>query len=257
MKKIFTLLAVAAMALPAVAEVTSVEASITWPMVTSNVSEEGTTYSAVNNAVVSSIAEAYITAADFKVGSKMSIYNSRLTGELPVTTFAPTEKAAEATEGHTISFSFTTKEGYTFQPTGVAFKSTVIGTDGGNYDLTYTFAGSEAVTLQENVHPNRNNEANGYFSDVTLPITASANSGEFDLVFWWYNLNTNKQIGLADVIISGILTGDIETSAITDIAADENAPVEYFNLQGMRVENPANGLFIKRQGSKVSKVIIK
>lgn len=47
------------------------------------------------------------------------------------------------------------------------------------------------------------------------------------------------------------------TSAITDIAADENAPVEYFNLQGMRVENPANGLFIKRQGSKVSKVIIK
>ncbi len=48
-----------------------------------------------------------------------------------------------------------------------------------------------------------------------------------------------------------------DTSAITDIAADENAPVEYFNLQGMRVENPANGLFIKRQGSKVSKVIIK
>lgn len=48
-----------------------------------------------------------------------------------------------------------------------------------------------------------------------------------------------------------------EESAITDIAADENAPVEYFNLQGMRVENPANGLFIKRQGSKVSKVIIK
>lgn len=48
-----------------------------------------------------------------------------------------------------------------------------------------------------------------------------------------------------------------DTSAITEIAADENAPVEYFNLQGMRVENPANGLFIKRQGSKVSKVIIK
>lgn len=46
------------------------------------------------------------------------------------------------------------------------------------------------------------------------------------------------------------------SSAITDIAADENAPVEYFNLQGMRVENPSNGLFIKRQGSKVTKVIM-
>lgn len=46
------------------------------------------------------------------------------------------------------------------------------------------------------------------------------------------------------------------TSAITDINVDENAPVEYFNLQGMRVENPANGLFIKRQGNKATKVIM-
>ena len=37
---------------------------------------------------------------------------------------------------------------------------------------------------------------------------------------------------------------------------DENAPVEYFNLQGVRVENPANGLYIMRQGSKVAKVIL-
>lgn len=48
-----------------------------------------------------------------------------------------------------------------------------------------------------------------------------------------------------------------EVSAITDIAADENAPVEYFNLQGVRVDNPSNGIFIKRQGSNVSKVVVK
>lgn len=56
------------------------------------------------------------------------------------------------------------------------------------------------------------------------------------------------------------VSGD-ETSAIENIeveAADENAPVEYFNIQGMRVENPAAGqLLIRRQGSKVSKVIIR
>lgn len=44
---------------------------------------------------------------------------------------------------------------------------------------------------------------------------------------------------------------------ITDAIDNENAPVEYFNLQGVRVENPANGLYIKRQGNKVSKVIIR
>jgi hypothetical protein len=42
------------------------------------------------------------------------------------------------------------------------------------------------------------------------------------------------------------------------IAADnENAPVEYYNLQGVRVNNPANGLYIRRQGNQASKVLIK
>lgn len=40
-------------------------------------------------------------------------------------------------------------------------------------------------------------------------------------------------------------------------ANDENAPAEYFNLQGVKVANPANGLFIRRQGSKVEKVVIR
>lgn len=41
------------------------------------------------------------------------------------------------------------------------------------------------------------------------------------------------------------------------IVADPNAPVEYFNLQGIRVAEPASGLYIRRQGDKVSKVLIK
>lgn len=40
----------------------------------------------------------------------------------------------------------------------------------------------------------------------------------------------------------------------TDAAAD--APVEYFNLQGQPVANPAAGIYIRRQGAKVEKVII-
>lgn len=47
------------------------------------------------------------------------------------------------------------------------------------------------------------------------------------------------------------------SSSISDINIDENAPVEYFNLQGIRVANPENGLYIRRQGNTVSKVIIR
>lgn len=37
---------------------------------------------------------------------------------------------------------------------------------------------------------------------------------------------------------------------------NNNGAVEYFNLQGIRVDNPTNGVFIRRQGSEVSKVIL-
>lgn len=52
-----------------------------------------------------------------------------------------------------------------------------------------------------------------------------------------------------------IVTLDGNTTGVEAIENDENAPVEYFNLQGVRVDNPANGLYIMRQGSKVVKVV--
>ena len=47
----------------------------------------------------------------------------------------------------------------------------------------------------------------------------------------------------------------LDPSGIADVELDNNAPVEYFNLQGVRVANPENGLFIMRQGDKMVKVI--
>ncbi len=48
-----------------------------------------------------------------------------------------------------------------------------------------------------------------------------------------------------------------ETTGIENVAVDNNAPVEYFNLQGVRVANPSNGVFIRRQGNTASKVYVK
>ena len=49
---------------------------------------------------------------------------------------------------------------------------------------------------------------------------------------------------------------DIEATSIQDINADANAPVEYYNLQGVKVDNPSNGIFIKKQGNKTAKVVL-
>lgn len=48
-------------------------------------------------------------------------------------------------------------------------------------------------------------------------------------------------------------------SGIGEIEAgtEESAPVEYYNLQGVRVNNPQPGLYIRRQGENVTKTIIR
>ena len=45
---------------------------------------------------------------------------------------------------------------------------------------------------------------------------------------------------------------------IEAIADDENAPVEYFTMQGIRLSEPVKGqMLIKRQGTKAVKVVIR
>ncbi len=56
--------------------------------------------------------------------------------------------------------------------------------------------------------------------------------------------------------VEPISTGveNIEASVVEEAV---EAPVEYYNLQGIKVKNPSNGIYIKVQGNKVSKVLIR
>lgn len=94
----------------------------------------------------------------------------------------------------------------------------------------------------------------GDFSPMTLTdmpkieaTLSKAVSGTF------YFKNSGKQ----PCVFIQLVKDKSGTSAVNTIATDENATVEYFNLQGVKVSEPANGLYIKRQGSKVSKVVVK
>ncbi|MDE6036706.1 MAG: hypothetical protein K2G05_00375, partial [Duncaniella sp.] len=57
--------------------------------------------------------------------------------------------------------------------------------------------------------------------------------------------------------LTALKISDSDLSGLDVITVDEDAPVEYYNLQGIRVENPAAGLYIKRQGNTTTKVLIK
>ena len=51
----------------------------------------------------------------------------------------------------------------------------------------------------------------------------------------------------------GLTTTGIEEAPIEN----EEAPIEYYNLQGIKIANPSHGIFIKKQGNKVTKVLVK
>ncbi len=47
------------------------------------------------------------------------------------------------------------------------------------------------------------------------------------------------------------------SDGVCDIIADDDANVEYFDMQGRKVVNPESGIYIRRQGSKASKIYVK
>lgn len=75
-----------------------------------------------------------------------------------------------------------------------------------------------------------------------------------------YGDNTSAEKEDEDIITHKPARIGKASSAVEEIfteSADADAPVEYFNIQGMRVANPATGVYIKKQGNKVSKVYIR
>lgn len=84
---------------------------------------------------------------------------------------------------------------------------------------------------------------------VNMPVNAMFTTFANDDSYW----NLGKAHGAADSYI--VMPGG--HSGVAAIAIDEDAPVEYYNLQGIRVDAPAAGqLVIRRQGNTASKVVM-
>lgn len=86
-------------------------------------------------------------------------------------------------------------------------------------------------------------------------------NGAISLVipFGYFTVQTEDVMGnlqkqyLPELVIPLNKTTGVEMSI-----EDENAPIEYYNIQGQRVVNPQNGqLVIKRQGNKAQKIIVR
>ena len=96
--------------------------------------------------------------------------------------------------------------------------------------------------------------------EINANVSLSGTTDNMKIDVIWIQDPTDPTSGMPiDVTFTKNPVGD-ETNGITDITVDNsNAPVEFFNLQGMRVnaENLTPGIYVRRQGSSVSKVLVK
>lgn len=121
-------------------------------------------------------------------------------------------------------------------------------------DYCFIMAREEGATSWQSVAEATAPESFSWNFFSNEPVKLDAFQGKKMQIAFLY-VSTDECAGTWEVKNIAVTGG---TNAIEAVeAADADAPVEYFNLQGVRVANPEGGIFIRRQGSNVSKVIVK
>ena len=175
-------------------------------------------------------------------GTPLANYSASITGVTPQTS----SDGAKYYPRHTYDLSATV--------TATADADTYIApvlcrNDGGNNEiLSVGAAESCSLTAQQS-------------SSVVLPLTipSTVTEGAATLGIAIVDRDSNEVLNMLSTLpIKVEQTITAEDVIKVDIFSDDDAPAEFFNLQGIPVANPAPGsLLIRRQGSKAEKVLIR
>ena len=206
--------------------------------------------SSTTTATYSTSFDSYVTAPELTMGSNLSISGNGTYGDVRFTKFTAETAESAAAESNKVLLKVNSKGGYKFRATNIAFQACKIGTDNGNFDVKWTDAGGTKV-LATAVAPNRNNAGGGYFSNHSYDVTAlsTETNGECTLQLNLYNIGfikegvmTKKEMGLANIIINGVIT-NTETGLSQTVSLSPTL-TEYYDLQGRRLLEP-RGLCIR------------
>lgn len=124
-------------------------------------------------------------------------------------------------------------------------------TEGGN--ITYAQLASTIKTYTSDVIWNVSADRDAVELSVQQITSKEGKTADTDCL---YIHNSKYSFGqLLDLTLN---LGDAGVQEIIADAAAENGPVEYYNLQGMKINNPAAGqIVIRRQGNKSAKMIVR
>ena len=149
----------------------------------------------------------YFLSSKVIVGSNWSIQDSQTYVDAKETRLTPAAQHNDnLTDDDVVSFLFTPKPGFTFTPTKVGFKANRFGTDNGLIDVYWQNPDGTTVELEKAISPERNNSGKNTVKSYDI-TGATPGEGGCGLKFYLYKLQSGKQLGLADIVIEGILNG--------------------------------------------------
>lgn len=213
--------------------------------------------SADTDASVADAIAANITATEVQTGSNLTLRTYGTYGNIRFALFQAQSIQTAPADDNAVTFSITTKNGYSFKATGIELYACKVGTNNGTIDLTWQDAGGKR-TILEAQSPNRNNEANNYYTIYSEDISSlsTATEGTSSLVVNLYNVGAmngetlqKKDIGLAQLTVKGVII-DSATGITTPVAIPLRSHDAIYNLSGLRVDEHYRGVVIKN-GRKV------
>jgi hypothetical protein len=185
--------------------------------------------------------EDYFSSNYVTIGSNLSTLSVNTTFGVTFTRFQPAALLGSASAEGMVGFCVKPKTGLTFTPTTVSFDCLRFGTDGGALDVIWKSTDGTLDTLATAMRPKRNNDASATPTHASYDLTAMsvpASAGEGVLQIFVYNLGSTKQIGLANVVITGLVQGTI-IDVISDTITTAIDPVG----AGTITSNPVGSIF--------------
>ena len=156
---------------------------------------------------------AYFITSKVTYGDNLTLFGKNTVAGVDQTQFMPltqqneSEGGTAADESNAIRFLIQPNYGLTFTPTKVSLKTSRFGTDNGLLDIAWENPDKTTVLLEQGVKPARNNGSPN-ISELSYTIEgAKPAEGTCGLLVNLYHLQNGKQIGFADIVIEGTLSG--------------------------------------------------
>ncbi len=120
------------------------------------------------------------------------------------------------------------------------------------YNISYKSDGTPVLDEQIRITHGMGININDLAWDLANNLYAVSNSNELLKAF---SVPRNENTFTTEAASKYSFIVSVPTS-VDHVNKCDDMPVEYYNLQGVRIENPKNGMFIKKQGNKITKVVL-